>query len=278
MRVLEARGVCKTYRRGGFFSKAEAIPVLRGVDLDIAPGECVGLVGRSGAGKSTLGRIILGLESPDAGTVRLFGQPVQDKAGRLRMPNALRRQVQVVFQDALGSVNPRLTAGQIIAEPLCNFERLRGKALRERIAGLLECVDLVPSDADKHPNRFSGGQLQRVCIARALAARPGLIVLDEAVSSLDMLVQARILDLLEALRRKEGTAYLFVTHDLRLVRRFCDRAFAVQDGRLEPFDHRQLNVARLPESLRHLVSAMLPSMPPRPGEDQQLGRQAQNET
>lgn len=263
MNVLELRGVVKTYRRGGFFRKGETFFVLRDVDIEIESGECVGLAGRSGSGKSTLGRIILGLESPDAGQGRLLGQDMfgADKTG-VFWDKTLRQSVQVVFQDALGSVNPRFRAGEIIAEPLRNFENMRGPALQDRVKELLERVGLRPGDAFKHPCRFSGGQLQRVCIARALAVRPRLIVLDEAVSSLDMLAQSRILDLLDDLRREDGTSYLFITHDLRLVRRFCDRALAMSEGRLEPYDH--TGYGALPPCVSPLFEAMLPSRPRNP--------------
>lgn len=262
MSIIEARGVTKVYRRGGFFSRAEDVPVLHGVDLRIEHGECVGLVGRSGSGKSTLGRILLGLESPTRGEVRILGRSTTNGNGRLNVDHEQRRAVQVVFQDALGSVNSRLTARNIVAEPLRNFEKLRGRALDGRVAELLEHVGLCPDDAAKHPPRFSGGQLQRISIARALAARPRCIILDEAVSSLDMLVQAKILDLLDDLRRKEGVAYLFVTHDLRLVQRFCDRAAAVEEGRLVDFDHTNFRAAVMPGSLGDLAAAMLPATPP----------------
>ncbi len=233
--VLEARGVVKAYARGGFFSSAKAAPVLRGVDFAIQPGECVGLVGRSGGGKSTLGRLLLGLEKPDAGEAHILGRPTVNRNGRLRVDKEQRRAVQVVFQDALGSVNPRLTAGAIIAEPLRNFEKLRGPARWERIVHLLTQVGLRPADAMKHPSRFSGGQLQRIAIARALAAGPRCVILDEAVSSLDMVVQARVLDLLDDLRRAHGVAYCFISHDLRLARQFCDRVMVLEDGLVKPY-------------------------------------------
>ena len=255
--VIELKGVTKTYGRGGFFRKQECFTVLDGVDLELREGECLGLVGRSGSGKSTLGRIALGLEAPDAGSVRILGR---DVTALKALPRDLRRAVQVVFQDAIGSTNPRMTAGEIVAEPLHNFTELRGSRLRERVAELLEQVGLSPDDADKLPGRFSGGQLQRVCIARALAPSPRVIVLDEAVSSLDMLIQARILDLLDDLRATHNTTYLFVTHDLRLIRRFCDRAFIMDQGSLHPFAQGETDHAAS-ATLRELSGAILPPMP-----------------
>ncbi|WP_147818672.1 ABC transporter ATP-binding protein [Salidesulfovibrio onnuriiensis] len=258
MAVIEIENVSKTYGRGGFFRKQERFTVLRNVNLSLHAGECLGLVGRSGGGKSTLGRIMLGLEAPDSGSVRILGQ---DVAGFKTLPLDLRRAVQVVFQDAIGSSNPRMTAGEIIAEPLRNFDRLKGKALRDRVAELLEQVGLSPDDANKLPGRFSGGQLQRICIARALAPSPQVIILDEAVSSLDMLIQVRILDLLTSLRKQHGTAYLFVTHDLRLVRKFCDRAFFMSEGELYPFDPETMADTGQSRALEELFDAMLPPMP-----------------
>jgi len=152
--VLEARSITKTYSRGGFFKKAEEVAVLHGVDLAIRAGECVGLIGRSGSGKSTLGRILLGLETPTSGEACILGRRTTDEKGRVRLDRDQRRAVQVVFQDALGSVNPRLTAGDIIAEPLRNFENLKGAQLTERVAELLVHVGLSPEDAVKHPARF----------------------------------------------------------------------------------------------------------------------------
>ncbi|XPV75802.1 MAG: ATP-binding cassette domain-containing protein [Desulfovibrio sp.] len=261
MAVLKASSVTKTYTKGGFFSRSEPVPVLRGVDLTVEEGECVGLIGRSGSGKSTLGRILLGLESPDTGTISIQGKQIQKKRGRPQLSLEQRRSIQVVFQDAIGSVNPRLTARDIIAEPLRNFEKLRSTEINERVEKLLVSVGLKPDDAAKLPTRFSGGQLQRISIARALAAKPRCIVLDEAVSSLDMLAQARILDLLDELRTKQGVSYLFVTHDLRLVNRFCDRAVLMEDGRLHTFDHTaHTSEPKLPV-LQQLSAALLPASP-----------------
>lgn len=258
MSVVELENITKTYGRGGFFRKQERFTVLDNVSLSLSAGECLGLVGRSGSGKSTLGRIMLGLESPDSGKVRILGRELN---ARRHMPMDLRRSVQVVFQDAIGSSNPRMTAGEIIAEPLRNFDGLKGKKLRDRVCELMEQVGISPNDADKLPGRFSGGQLQRICIARALAPSPRVIVLDEAVSSLDMLIQARILDLLDSLRTEHNTAYLFVTHDLRLVRKFCDRAFFMCEGNLHPFDPAKAVSHAGSQALVELFNAILPPMP-----------------
>jgi len=228
MNLLHVENVRKSYRQGGLFGGGRAAEVLRGVDLELARGECLGLVGRSGCGKSTLGRIVLGLERPDAGRVRFKGRDLRDLARRDWRD--FRRSVQVVFQNFTGAVNPRMTAGQIVAEPLRNFEKLAGAALAARVAELLEMVGLTPGDAAKRPAQFSGGQLQRVCIARAMAPRPELLVLDESVSSLDMVVQAQVMDLLSGLRRDQGLSCLFISHDLRVVAKLCTRVAVMRQG------------------------------------------------
>ncbi|WP_353116679.1 dipeptide/oligopeptide/nickel ABC transporter ATP-binding protein [Nitratidesulfovibrio sp.] len=228
--LLELRGVTRSYRTGGWFAPGQMREVLRGVDLTVREGGCTGVVGPSGAGKSTLCRIALGLERPDGGVVRFMGRDVRHGLGKDR------RHVQVVFQNSVNAVNPRLTVERIIGEPLENFTPLNRRQRRARAGELLEQVHLSPALLDRLPHRLSGGQLQRVCIARALAPRPRLILLDEALSSLDMLVQARVLDLLTELRRATGTAYLFVTHDVRLVPLFCDEAAVLTEGRVAPVD------------------------------------------
>jgi nickel transport system ATP-binding protein len=228
--LLEVRGVEKGYRRGGLFRRGEPFPVLRGVDLTLEQGASLGLIGRSGSGKSTLGRIVLGLERPDAGEVLFQGKNLHDlpEADRRRV----RRDLQVVFQDTHSALNPRRTVGASVAEPLQNYERLSSRGLQGRVENLLALVGLAASDATKYPHQFSGGQLQRIAIARAIALTPRLIVLDEAVSSLDMLVQARILELLADLQQRLGTAYLFIAHDLRVVVRLTRRLAVLDAGRI----------------------------------------------
>ncbi len=246
--LLELRGVTRSYRTGGWFAPRQERQVLRGVDLTVREGGCTGVVGPSGAGKSTLCRIALGLERPDGGMVRFMGRDVRHGLGKDR------RHVQVVFQNSVNAVNPRLTVERIIGEPLENFTPLNRRQRRARAGELLEQVHLSPTLLDRLPHRLSGGQLQRVCIARALAPRPRLILLDEALSSLDMLVQARVLDLLTELRRATGTAYLFVTHDVRLVPLFCDDAAVLTEGRVAPVDmHARTRQAPLRADARHAV-------------------------
>lgn len=251
MSLLELAGVSHGYRRGGLFGRGNRIQVLDDAALHIGPGECVALLGPTGSGKSTLGRLILGIERPEAGTVAFDGRPLLDPRGRIAP--ATRRAIQAVFQDPVGATSPRFTAAEVVAEGL-------GSTDRTRIAALLEEVGLEASMLDQPAHRLSGGQLQRLCIARALAPRPRLVLLDEAVSSLDVETQAQILTLLRELRARMGMAYLFVTHDLRLVRGFADRCYVMQDRRpVEVADI--LAATEVPPALAALRDAMLPGWP-----------------
>ncbi|WP_300672246.1 ATP-binding cassette domain-containing protein [Desulfoluna sp.] len=260
MNVLELKKIDKSYRRGGFWGTQEKREVLKGVDLALQMGTCVGLLGRSGSGKSTLGRIALNLEPPNAGEVLYHGQAVRSLSPKHYKD--FRRNVQVVFQNPLGSVNPRFTAQQIVAEPLENFESLSAAQTKTRVNDLLERVGLSASDLCKYPHQFSGGELQRVCIARAIALNPKLIILDEAVSSLDMLVQLKILDLLAQLKNELGTTYLFISHDIRVLLKIADRLLVMHEGQLveqaDSMDH--LN-AFTHAAFLELIHSVLPPLP-----------------
>lgn len=253
MNILTLREITKSYRKGNAFRNTGTDRILTSVSLDLKAGEFVGLVGRSGCGKSTLVKIALGLERPDSGDVFFEGTKISSN----KIPPKLRKAIQVVFQNGKNSCNPRWTAEQIIAEPIRNFTGLKKGAIREKVHELLEQVGLTREDGRKYPNHFSGGEIQRVCIARALAASPKLILLDESVSSLDMVVQAQILQLLEDLRQQTAMTFLLVTHDLRLVKKHCDRALVLDQGLLTPFSV-DLQPP-LPKPLQELVDALLPS-------------------
>jgi len=199
-----------------------------GVSFSVAPGEALGLVGESGSGKSTIARAAVGLVTPSAGTIRVFGQDPAAPDGR----KAMARAVQMVFQDAAGSLNPRLTIAQILAEPLAVHALAPPAQRRARAQRLLEEVGLTAAHLDRYPHQLSGGQRQRVAIARALAVDPLLLVCDEPVSALDMTVQAQVLDLLARIRRERGLALLFIGHDLEAVGAVSERIAVMKDGRV----------------------------------------------
>lgn len=230
--VLEVRNVIRDYygaRR--LFGERQITRAVNDVSLQIAANENVGLVGESGCGKSTLLRTILGLDQPQAGQVRVFGQPfpTNNKAEMRK----LRRQLQVVFQDPYGTFDPRWRVSELISE---NFHLLDTPLSvaesRKKVDEILEQVGMRASDADQYPHEFSGGQRQRIAIARALITGPTIIALDEAVSALDVSIRAQILDLLADLSDRLGVSYLFVTHDLSMVRSITDRVLVMQNGRI----------------------------------------------
>lgn len=230
--VLEVINVVREYQGARqLFGRSEAIRAVDKVNLQIYSNENVGLVGESGCGKSTLLRTILGLDRPDSGEVRVFGQqfPTPNTADMRK----LRRHIQVVFQDPYGTFDPRWRVDQLIAE---NFHLLEsppaGKEARKKIDEILARVGMKSSDADRFPHEFSGGQRQRIAIARALITEPSIIALDEAVSALDVSIRARILDLLAELSDRLGVSCLFVTHDLSVVRSVTDRVLIMKSGKI----------------------------------------------
>jgi nickel transport system ATP-binding protein len=220
--LLELENITKSYTRPkGVFSKERHL-VLKGVSLHIAEGECLGLIGESGSGKSTLGKLILGLEEPDSGFIRFCGDTDR---------SSFQKDLSVVFQDYTTSVNPRFRVEKILMEAFLK-KSLSGRERYRKMVSLLNDVGLKESFLSRYPHELSGGQLQRVCIARALSTEPRLLVLDEAVSSLDAAVQMQILELLKKLKREYRLSYLFITHDLLTITYICDRILFFQEGRI----------------------------------------------
>ncbi|MFC9396552.1 dipeptide ABC transporter ATP-binding protein [Streptomyces sp. NPDC057027] len=212
--------------------RARPHPAVKGVSLHVARGETLGLVGESGSGKSTIARALTGLRRPTSGEVRFDGRDVSGAATDTRLRRELSRDVQLVFQDPYASLNPRHTVEQIVTTPLRIHTDLDRSERRRRAAELLEQVGLSPSHLPRHPHEFSGGQRQRIGIARALAVRPRLVIADEPVSALDVSVQAQVLNLLMDLREELGLSLLFISHDLAVVRHFCDRIAVLKKGEL----------------------------------------------
>ena len=231
--VLEARDIVREYpgRRRSFRRRPQPLRAVDGVSLTVRQGETVGLVGESGSGKSSLLRTILALDKPQRGEVRLLGEGFSDARGAAL--KRLRRSIQVVLQDPYGSFDPRWRVERLIAEPYHSMDLPPGPAeLEKTVASALEAVGLSSSDAARYPSEFSGGQRQRIAIARALILKPAVIAFDEAVSALDVLVRAQILALLADLAERFKLAYLFVSHDLNVVRSISDRVYVMQQGRI----------------------------------------------
>jgi ABC-type oligopeptide transport system ATPase subunit len=229
--LLAVRDLVKDFARSdGLWSGGTKVRAVDGVSFDVAAGETFGLVGESGSGKTTTGRCILRLIEPTSGDVRLRGEDVLALSRRdLRRA---RREMQIVFQDPYSSLNPRMRARQIVEEPLV-IHRLGTRAeRRQRVADLFRLVGLDPSHLERYPHEFSGGQRQRLGLARALALEPSLIVADEPVSALDVSVQAQVVNLLLDLQERLGLTYLFIAHDLRLVEHVCHRVAVMYRGRI----------------------------------------------
>ncbi|MGE3619656.1 MAG: ABC transporter ATP-binding protein [Acidimicrobiia bacterium] len=251
-----------TFRTGrGLFGGGHVVRAVDGVSLALAEGRTLALVGESGSGKSTIGRAILRLVDPDAGTVELRGRDLTRLSGAAL--RRARREVQMVFQDPYSSLDPILPVGRSIGEPLEVHTRLGRRARERRVAELLELVGLRADQADRLPHEFSGGQRQRLAIARALAVTPKVVVCDEAVSALDVSTQNQVIDLLERLQRELGVSYLFISHDLSVVRHVAHDVAVLYLGKLVE----QGPVERVFAATAHpYTQALLAAVPqPRPG-------------
>ena len=259
MSLLQLKGLSKQYgvpKPGAWFGSAR-LKAVDGVDLVLAAGETVGVVGESGSGKSTLAKMAMALETPDAGQVLFDGQELFKLGSReLR---AQRRHFQMVFQDPMASINPRHRAFDVVTEPIQVHEDLAASALEERASALMREVGLEPSMLTRYPHEFSGGQRQRLMIARAVSTRPKLLVADEPVSSLDITIQAQILNLLLKLKKDLGMAMLFISHDLRVVERLSDRVAVMKEGKiLELAPAKELYLRPSHDYTKALLAASLP--------------------
>jgi len=230
--LLEVRNVIKHFpiRGGVFLREIASVKAVDDVSLSIYPGETLGLVGESGCGKSTLGKLILRLEEPTSGEIFFQGEHILTyDAGRMR---ALRREMQVIFQDPFSSLNPRKSVSQIVGEPLYVHGMKNRRQREARVLELLEVVGLKKEHMRRYPHQFSGGQRQRIGVARALALQPKLIICDEAVSALDVSIQAQVINLLQDLQEEFGLTYLFISHALSVVQHISDRVAVMYLGKL----------------------------------------------
>ncbi len=255
--LVEVRNLKKYFpiTRGVVQRHVGDIKAVDGISFDIYPGETLGLVGESGCGKTTAGRTIIRLYDPTAGQVIFDGVDLHNvRGGELRR---MRRRMQMIFQDPYASLNPRMTVGSIIAEPLEVHRISRGKEKRERVQELLKLVGLNPYFVGRYPHEFSGGQRQRIGIARALALNPDLIICDEPISSLDVSIQAQVVNLMEELQEELGLAYLFIAHDLSMVRHISDRMAVMYLGKIvELTDRDEIYLNPLHPYTQALMSAV----------------------
>ncbi|HET9725560.1 MAG TPA: dipeptide ABC transporter ATP-binding protein [Gemmatimonadales bacterium] len=256
--LLEVRELVKHYAAGGLFAKGRPVRAVEHVSFDVGRGETLALVGESGCGKSSVGRTILRLQEPTGGRATFDGSDIfaLDRTALRR----LRRRMQIIFQDPYGSLNPRMTIGAAVAEGIEIHGLARGAEVGRRVAGLLEEVGLDPGYARRYPHEFSGGQRQRIGIARALAVEPSFIVCDEPVSALDVSVQAQVLNLLADLQRIRGLSYLFIAHDLAVVRQIAHRVAVMYLGRIVELGPTESLLA----SPRHPYTVALLSAVPEP--------------
>ncbi|TAK70261.1 MAG: ABC transporter ATP-binding protein [Actinomycetota bacterium] len=262
--LLQASGLRKTFSSSGRrSSRDEGVPAVQDASIRVGHAETVAIVGESGAGKSTLGRLLIRLIEPDEGEISFEGTDLRALNGR--QLRSARKHMQMVFQDPYSSLDPVMTVGQSLAEPLTIHENLSRRQTAARVTELLDHVGLPAAFADRYPRSFSGGQLQRIAIARALATRPSLIVCDEPVASLDLSIQGQILSLLVDLQEQFGLSYVFISHDLGVVRQFARRIVVMYGGRIVEEAGAQELFAQPTHPYTQALLAAIPSVVPREG-------------
>ncbi len=258
--ILEVTGLEKLFpiKGGGLIRRVVGhVRAVDGIDLEVYPGQVLGLVGESGCGKSTTGRAILNLQPATAGSVKFRGRELVGLSRSEMRP--LRRDIQIVFQDPYASLNPRLPVFDIVAEPLIIHDLVKGdEALRSRVKDLVQMVGLNPEHTNRYPADFSGGQRQRIGIARALALEPAMLILDEPVSALDVSIQAGVINLLEDLQDQLGLSYLFIAHDLSVVRHISDRVAVMYLGKIIELADRDVLFSR---PMHPYTQALLSAIP-----------------
>jgi peptide/nickel transport system ATP-binding protein len=266
--VLSVRHLCKYFpviSRGVRTKVERVIKAVDDVNFELAPGETLGLVGESGSGKTTTARCVLRAIQATSGEVifrRAGDAPIDLLKVSDRQLKPLRRHMQMVFQDPFSSLNPRMTVGDIVGEPLLLHGMAKGRDREDQVAAMLERVGLHPDHRMRYPHAFSGGQRQRIGIARALIMRPSLVVCDEATSALDVSVQAQVLDLLKELQRDFQLTYLFVAHNLDVVRNFCDRVAVMRQGRIVEMAATDQLFADPKHPYTRLLLSAIPSLDP----------------